>query len=185
MRRVRRASMIVAIAALCAATPDLSAAVVTGNLKVVKTLLSPSPVVVGVPTTYQIVVTNLAGDATNAQMVDTIDMKAGFESVSAPAGWNCTTPSVGDFGDVTCTTPTFPGGGSATFTLILTLKPGTAGLKTSNQAQVSQDLVDSDPSDNISTVQTPIVASSVPVSVPALVLLGTLVAAGAGILLRR
>jgi hypothetical protein len=175
--------MIAAVAALWAAAPDARAAV-TGNLKVVKTLLSPSPVVVGVPTTYQIVVTNLAGDATNAQMVDTIDMKAGFDSVSPAAGWDCTTPNVGDFGDVTCTIPTFPGGGSATFTLTVTLRPGTAGLITSNGARVSQDLVDSDPSDNQSSVDTPIVASTVPVSVPALVLLGTLVA-GAGLLIRR
>jgi len=49
----------------------------------------------------------------------------------------------------------------------------------------AQDLVDSDPTDNTSTVTTPVVAAaSVPVSAPALVLLGVLVA-GAGILIRR
>jgi hypothetical protein len=183
MKGIRRTALIAAIAALGAAAPDARAAV-TGNLKVEKTLLSPSPVHPGIPFTYQIVVTNLAGDATNVHMVDTLDMKVGFDSATAPGGWVCVTPLVGDFGQVDCSTATLAGGGSATFTVTVSYRTNIPLFTTENSATVSQDLVDSDPSDNTSTVTTPVVISDVPVSPLALVALGVLVA-GAGILIRR
>jgi hypothetical protein len=167
------------------ATSTANVAAALGNLSVEKTLLSPSPVHRGVPFTYQIVVTNLAGDATNVHMMDNLDMKVGFDSMTAPTGWVCVTPPVGQFGNVDCTNPSFTAGSSATFTLTVTFLPSEPAVSTENTATVSQDLVDSAPTDNTSTVTTPVVAAaSVPVSAPALVLLGVLVA-GAGILIRR
>ena len=185
MKGIRRAAMIAGVFALGAAAPNARAAV-TGNLKVEKTLLSPSPVHPGIPYTYQIVVTNLAGDATSVSMEDDLDMKTVFDSMTAPSGWLCGTPNPGQWGPVTCGAPTLSGGSSATFTITVTYSPQFSTPETSNSVTVSQELIDSDPTDNTSTVDTPVTppASAVPVSTPALVLLGALVAA-AGILIRR
>lgn len=54
--------------------------------------------------TYTIQVTNVGPDnADSATLADTIPGGTTFVSLDAPAGWNCSTPNVGDTGAVNCT----------------------------------------------------------------------------------
>lgn len=179
------AAMIAAL--MMGAAPSPLPAAVLGNLKVEKTLLSASPAHPGEPILYEIVVTNLAGNAPNATMTDDIYTKAVFNSLEAPSGWVCLTPLAGEGGSISCTNSNFPSGSSAIFTLTITILPQFLPLGITNTAVVSQDFTDSDPSDNSSTVETPVTAPplpAVPVSPIALAALAALIG-GAGILLKR
>ncbi len=82
---------------------------------------TPDPVTPGSNLTYTINVTNAGpGNATSAQMSDTLPVGTTFVSLSSPGGWSCTTPAVGSGGTVTCNLATFSAG-SAVFTLVVNL----------------------------------------------------------------
>jgi len=179
------AALIAAL--LIGAAPSSLPAAVLGNLKVEKTLQSASPTHPGEPIVYQILVTNLAGDAPNATMTDDIYTKAVFDSLISPSGWVCVTPLAGAGGSISCTNSNFPAGASALFTLTITILPQFLPLSISNTAVVAQDFTDSDLSNNSSTVETPVTAAplpAVPVSPIALAALAVLIV-GAGVLLKR
>jgi endo-1,4-beta-xylanase len=99
---------------------DLSTSVVAGS----------NTVVSGRDLSYTITVTNnqdtdqeplLATDddlpAQSVSLTDAIPAGTVFKSLSAPAGWSCTTPAVGGAGSVNCTVATLAPGASAQFNL--------------------------------------------------------------------
>jgi endo-1,4-beta-xylanase len=55
--------------------------------------------------------------AENVSLVDTIPAGTVFKSLSAPAGWSCSTPPVGGVGSVNCTAASLAPGASAQFNL--------------------------------------------------------------------
>jgi hypothetical protein len=59
--------------------------------------------------------------ATNVSLTDAIPAGTVFKSLSAPAGWSCTTPAAGGVGQVNCTAATLPPGASAQFNLTVTV----------------------------------------------------------------
>jgi hypothetical protein len=181
MNRIHRAAAVGIAAIVMSAAP---AALHAANMKVEKTLLSASPAHPGIPIVYQIVVSNSGALAPTVNLDDDIDTKSVFNSLSAPSGWGCSTPPVGQGGTIQCSFQNMGTGASATFTLSVTILPQFLPLTTSNTAVVSNSGGEDDPSDNSSTVVTPVTpAPSVPVSPAALIALGVLLA-GAGLRLK-
>ncbi|HVN76813.1 MAG TPA: lamin tail domain-containing protein [Thermoanaerobaculaceae bacterium] len=76
---------------------------------------------------YTVMVTNIAGSdtATGVQMTDALPAGTTFVSLSQPGGWDCSTPSVGSNGTITCSIASL-GVTSATFTVTIQIVPGTA-----------------------------------------------------------
>jgi uncharacterized repeat protein (TIGR01451 family) len=81
-------------------------------------------VVAGNNITYTLVMHNNGPSAAApGGLYDTVPTNTTFVSISAPANWSCSAPLVGGTGNIACNTvapaPTFPNGGTATFTLVV------------------------------------------------------------------
>ena len=128
----------------------------TGPDLVVTKTDSPDPVAAGANITYSIGVSNIGtAAATSVVLTDNTPANTTFQSVSAPAGWTCVTPSVGGTGAVTCSKATHAAGVSETLTLVVRVNPGTTGgTVVSNTASVSANQVDPTPSNNSATATT-------------------------------
>jgi uncharacterized repeat protein (TIGR01451 family) len=131
------------------------------DLSVTKTD-SPDPVAPGGQLTYTIAVQNAGPDpASNLTLTDTLPAGVTFASLTAPNGWNCSTPAVGSGGTVSCSKNTL--GATATSTLSLltnvasTVPPGST---LSNTATIASRSFDSDNSNNSSTTTTAVTASA-------------------------
>jgi endo-1,4-beta-xylanase len=76
--------------------------------------------------------------AENVSLVDAIPAGTVFKSLSAPAGWSCTTPAAGDVGSVNCRVASLPPGASAQFNLIVTVAcPTPNNTEIANSAAVA------------------------------------------------
>lgn len=153
---------ILGVAALM--IPALPAMAATADLSVSKSD-SPDPVVAGTNITYTIGVTNLtAAEATTVALSDTLPANTTFVSVTAPAGWDCTTPAVGGTGTVTCTIAALGASLSASFPLVVNVDAGTSdGTVISNTASVSS--TDDPVAGNNSATTTTTVSTGADVSV--------------------
>jgi uncharacterized repeat protein (TIGR01451 family) len=142
----------------------------SADLSVVK-LDAPDPVEAGANVTWTLTVSNEGpDDAANATLSDPLPAGTTFQSVSAPAGWSCTTPAVGANGTVGCSIATFTPG-SVVFTLVAQVDASTAnGTVVSNTATVTSATPDPTPNDNSATadttvqVTTPIVTLSIAIA---------------------
>lgn len=145
----------------------------SADLSITKTTTTTS-ITPGQSYSYTINVVNGGpGSATSVTMTDVLPAALQFVSVSAPAGWTCTTPAVNANGTVTCTTATM-NTGTATFTLTVRVDPSASGSIT-NTATVSATSSDPDSGDTTSTT-TPLVITtqSADVSVTKTTTAGTL-----------
>jgi uncharacterized repeat protein (TIGR01451 family) len=124
---------------------------------------SPDPVAPGGSLTYQVTVTNAGpSDAASPTLSFTLDPTVGFTSVTAPAGWSCTTPAVGASGVVTCTAASLAGGGSALFTIVTSV-PGvlTGGAGSiAASATVGASTSDPNPANNSASATTAITGAA-------------------------
>ena len=120
---------------------------------------TPDPVNAGANITYTITVNNAGPtNAASASMSDTLPAGTTFVSLSAPAGWTCTTPAVGAGGTVSCTNPSL-GTGSALFSLVVRVAPATApGTVITNTATVSSTTADPNPGNQSATTTTSVVS---------------------------
>lgn len=122
---------------------------------------SPDPVFPGTGLTYTITVANAGPDAaTSLNVSNTLPAGTVFASLTAPAGWTCTTPAIGATGTVSCSIASFPSGGSEIFTLGVTVDAGVASgtilSSTASATQTSTDLDSAnDASSTTTTVQLP------------------------------
>lgn len=109
----------------------------TADMQVTKSD-SPDPVVIGANLTYTMGVTNAGpGIAGSATFADTVPTNTTFVSLSAPAGWSCTTPSVGGTGTVNCSKALVANGEAGNFTLVVKVNSNTTnGTVLSNTATV-------------------------------------------------
>ena len=117
---------------------------------------SPDLVVVNDQLNYTITLNN-AGPAAGALVVfsDTLPLKTVFVSLSAPAGWSCSTPSVGSPGAILCSTPLLNEGSAPEFTLVVQVTPGVVGgTEILNTASVTSAGIDPDPTNNSATAAT-------------------------------
>ena len=108
------------------------------DLSVTKTD-SPDPVSAGANLTYTITVANGGPNAAQSvSLTDTLPAGMTFVSLSAPAGFSCTTPAVGATGPVTCSIASLAAAATPTFTLIVHVDAGVAsGTVISNTAIVT------------------------------------------------
>ena len=81
----------------------------------------PDPVAGGSNVTYTVVVSLSAAltDATAVVLTLPPDPDAGFQSVTAPAGWSCSTPPIGSAGTVLCSIASLPASASESFDLVV------------------------------------------------------------------
>ena len=101
-------------------------------------------VIAGLNATYTLnVVNNGPEAATNAVVSDALPPQMTFVSVTAPAGWSCTTPAIGANGTVSCTKPTVAIGETASITIVARSCPETpCGTTSTNTATVTSATID-------------------------------------------
>ncbi len=111
------------------------------DLAVAKTRSPSGAIEAGTNVTYTITVTNNGpADAGNVTLADTLAAGTGFVSISAPAGWNCTTPQPGQSGAISCETTSLPDGATAVISIVAGVNCSTAdGTVISNTAAVSAE----------------------------------------------
>src|SRR5205807_8423829 len=121
---------------------------------------SPAAVSPDSDITYTITVRNNGPDpATSVAWADTLPVPVTFTSLAFPAGWTCTTPSMGGTGNVNCSKPTLTvADGAQVFTLIVHVPadapPNPSGFIT-NQVSVTSSTTDPNNENNsASTVTT-------------------------------
>lgn len=102
--------------------------------------------------TYTLTLHNNGPDAAaNAVLTDALPSSLRFQSISAVAGFTCTTPAVGSTGTITCTNASFASGATATFTLVVQVAPGTTG-NVANTATATSAASDPSPASGSSSV---------------------------------
>ncbi|HEU4939615.1 MAG TPA: DUF11 domain-containing protein [Vicinamibacterales bacterium] len=111
------------------------------NLSVTKTRSPSGAITAGTNVTYSVTVKNGGpADAGNVTLTDTLAAGTGFVSVSAPAGWTCTTPAAGQAGAVTCKTTKLANGASVAITIVASVNCSTPNdTSISNSASVSSE----------------------------------------------
>ena len=148
----RRAALVLFLLA-CLVLPTAAFAGVPADLVVTKTD-SPDPVLAGQNITYTITLTNIGGSpASNVTVTDGIPAQATYVSFSPAPGFTVISePAVGATGTVIASTPSFPAGGSAVFTLVVRANPNLgSGATITNTASTNSV---SDPGGGSDTVLT-------------------------------
>jgi len=139
---------------------------------------APTTVPAGQGVAYTITVTNNADHdtqsyqpsdddlpAANVAMTMAIPSHTGFQSVTAPAGWTCTTPPVGGSGQVRCTVAQLAVGASAQLALAVAVNDcaTTHGAAVVASASVASTTADPNPAANNSASATVQVSNPPPV----------------------
>ena len=150
---VRRAAPVALLVA-AASAPAFAGPVGEADLSIEKTDF-PDPVTAGEELTYTIIASNFGPDpAIGASWSDALPTGVTFVSLSPSEGWSCTTPSVGDGGEVECSNASFPQG-SASFTLVVLvdsdLESGTELVNTATLSAETPDPSEVPPSTSTTT----------------------------------
>ncbi|MFI5166090.1 MAG: DUF11 domain-containing protein [Thermoanaerobaculales bacterium] len=123
----------------------------TYDVAIAKTA-TPS-VAMGGTITYTLVATNNGpGTATNLTVSDPLPAGVLFQSLAAPAGWSCGTPSVGANGTISCTLASLAQGSPQTFVIEATAP--NSNVTVQNTATIATVPADQSAADNSSTAQT-------------------------------
>ena len=117
---------------------DTNTVTTSANLSVTKSD-GATTVVAGTNLTYSLTVANAGpSEAQSFSLVDAVPTGTMFVSLTAPAGYTCTTPAVGGTGTATCTRPILPVGLGGAFTLVVNVGSGVAaGSTITNKATVA------------------------------------------------
>jgi uncharacterized repeat protein (TIGR01451 family) len=144
----RLATIVLAVSLAAVST---SAAAQTADLAVTRTG-SADPIAAGTDLTSTIVVANNGPDAAaNATLTDVLPPGVTFVSLTAPSGWQTSTPAVGSGGTVSATNRNVANGATATFTLVVHGDPAPRGSTICSTATVASTTVDPNPANNSST----------------------------------
>lgn len=134
----------------------------SANLAVTNTA-TPNPVQAGNNISYtQVVTDNGPAAAANVSFTETLPANTTFVSMTTPAGWSCSTPSVGSTGTITCTIASLAAGSAsaATFNPVLKVNAGTAsGTVISDVVNVTSTSPEPNPTSNSATANV-VVASA-------------------------
>lgn len=116
----------------------------------------PGTAAAGTNLTYTIGLTNIGPDGSaNVTLDDPLPAELTFVSVTAPAGYTCTDPGVGNGGTVSCTNASLASGASGIFTLVATVDPATPpGTFITNAATVSSQTFDPNDENNVGVAGT-------------------------------
>jgi uncharacterized repeat protein (TIGR01451 family) len=117
---------------------------------------SQDPILAGNNLAYTVaVINNGPNDAGDVTLTDVIPANTTFVSFTAPAGWTVTTPAVGGTGTVTAINPSLAAAVTGSFTLVLSVNPGTwVGGMLTNTATIASSTTDPDPGNNSATETT-------------------------------
>lgn len=122
---------------------------------------SADPVTAGTDYSYTVQVDNSGPSTASAvSWSGTLPTGTTFQSLTAAAGWNCTTPAVGSAGTISCTAASLATGNSV-FTPTLAVDPGLAeGTVLNWNVQVSSSTTDPTPGNNSASESTTVTAST-------------------------
>jgi len=130
----------------------------TADLSITKT--GPASVQKGQTVTYTLTASNAGpAAATSVTISDALPAGLTFASLTAAAGWACTTPAAGTNGTVNCTNASFSNGASAPFTLIANVT-NSAPASVSNTATISSATPDINGANNSATITTAVTSST-------------------------
>jgi len=117
---------------------------------------APDPVITGSDITYTIDVSNNGPNASDSiALTDALPPSVGFETLSSPPGWSCTTPAVSASGTVTCTRSDMAAGSTGTFTLVGKVACSVVDQTAiANSATIAATLPDPLPDNNSASVTT-------------------------------
>jgi uncharacterized repeat protein (TIGR01451 family) len=114
---------------------------------------TPDPVVAGGTISYAQSVTNNGPDAASlVTFAQSTPVGTTFGSMSAPAGWTCSTPAVGGTGVISCSKASMANGESGSFTLVVTVTA--AGTISSSASVLAGATSDPNPGNNTADVTT-------------------------------
>jgi uncharacterized repeat protein (TIGR01451 family) len=125
------------------------------------TASTPLSVFPGNNITYtQTITNNGPAAAAGASFTEAIPTNGTFESVTAPAGWTCTSPAVGaTTGNVVCTGPTsFASGTSANIVVVVGVPSTVTAASITANASVTATTSDPNAANNSTTTVTPVQA---------------------------
>ena len=123
---------------------------------------APDPVTAGQNLTYTITVKNNGPSAAaNAALNYAVPVDTTFQSLTAPAGWSCTTPAFGGTGAVHCAAASLASGATASFTLAAKVNTGTAtGTTITNTATASSATTDPNSAKDSATATTAVIKAN-------------------------
>jgi len=123
----------------------------SANLSISNTA-SPVPVQAGNNITYTQVLTNSGpSSAATATITEVTPPGTTFSSITYPAGWLCTYPTLGSTGTITCTNPSFAVG-TASFSVAVTVNAtATPGTAINDTATVTSSTTDPNLANNSAT----------------------------------
>lgn len=110
-------------------------------------------VIAGANTTFNISVNTVnSTPATSVTLNTSVPANMTFQSLTSPAGWNCTTPAIGGTGVITCSIQTLAGNTTANFTLTVRLDPSLpCDTRLANNASAQHSVTDPTPGNNSAT----------------------------------
>jgi uncharacterized repeat protein (TIGR01451 family) len=134
---------------------NVASVISSADLSVTNTA-APNPVAAGSNITYtQVVTDNGPSAADNVTLVEAVPANTTLVSMSAPAGWTCTTPGSGGTGNVVCTTLSMGGSTAANFSMVVKVNAGTAnGTVIADTVTASSSTSDPNSSNNSATAST-------------------------------
>ncbi len=123
------------------------------------TSATPLTVYDGNNITYiQTVTNNGPASASAVSFLQAVPTNTTFVSVSAPAGWTCTSPAVGGTGNITCSDPTLAASASANIIVVVNLAPSVTATSITATSSVSSTTGDPNSANNSTTLTTPVIA---------------------------
>jgi uncharacterized repeat protein (TIGR01451 family) len=119
------------------------------------TIATPATVLAGNAITYtQTVTNNGPAAAAGATFTEATPTNTTFQTISAPAGWTCTTPAVGATGTITCTNPSVASGASSDIVIVLNVPATVTAASITASSSVSATTSDPNSSNNSTSVTT-------------------------------
>ena len=139
-----------------AVATDVVAAVTQADLAL-STSANPVTVLAGNQITYtQTVTNNGPAAAAGATFTQATPTNTTFQSVTAPAGWTCTTPAAGATGTITCTNPSVASGTAADILVVFNVPSTVTASSITAASSVSATTTDPLSSNNSTSVTTPV-----------------------------
>jgi uncharacterized repeat protein (TIGR01451 family) len=119
------------------------------------TASTPLTVYPGNDITYiQTVTNNGPGTASNLTFTEAVPTNTTFASISAPAGWSCSTPAVGSTGTITCTVASLAVNAAANIIVVVNLAPTITVASITATASIAATTSDPNPANNSTTTTT-------------------------------
>jgi uncharacterized repeat protein (TIGR01451 family) len=121
------------------------------------TVATPLSVFAGNDITYtQTATNNGPAAASTVTFLEAVPTNTTFASVSAPAGWTCTTPAVGATGNITCTDPSLASGASADIIVVVNLASTVTAASITANSSISATTSDPNSTNNSTAINTPV-----------------------------